>query len=123
MGNSSYKAILKQSAKEFAKYNQLYPDQFSKLEKDMINGFGSAKEQWFSSLCCRWKRTARHRLFVDPLSRAMYSSKARILSTCKRAGRRVDIHDAVYGLACRNFKDEMAELESRIPVNDIEDKQ
>ncbi|HBU0090606.1 TPA: hypothetical protein MCO47_005603, partial [Klebsiella pneumoniae] len=29
-GNSSYKAILKQSAKEFAKYNQLYPDQFSK---------------------------------------------------------------------------------------------
>ncbi len=48
-GNSSYKAILKQSAKEFAKYNQLYPDQFSKLEKDMINGFGSAKEQWFSS--------------------------------------------------------------------------
>ncbi|VDA77472.1 hypothetical protein BANRA_05560 [Klebsiella pneumoniae] len=73
VGNSSYKAILKQSAKEFAKYNQLYPDQFSKLEKDMINGFGSAKEQWFSSLCCRWKRTARHRLFVDPLSRAMSS--------------------------------------------------
>ena len=35
----------------------------------------------------------------------------------------VDIHDAVYGLACRNFKDEMAELESRIPVNDMEDKQ
>jgi conjugal transfer ATP-binding protein TraC len=82
LGNSSYKAILKQSAKEFAKYNQLYPDQFSKLEKDMINGFGSAKEQWFSSFMlqveanCSW-----HRLFVDPLSRAMYSSKARILST------------------------------------------
>ncbi|HIE8761612.1 TPA: conjugal transfer protein TraC, partial [Klebsiella pneumoniae] len=35
----------------------------------------------------------------------------------------VDIHDAVYRLACRNFKDEMAELESRIPVNDMEDKQ
>jgi conjugal transfer ATP-binding protein TraC len=91
-GNSSYKAILKQSAKEFAKYNQLYPDQFSKLEKDMINGFGSAKEQWFSSFMlqveanCSW-----HRLFVDPLSRAMYSSKARILSTCKRAGRRGSI--------------------------------
>lgn len=42
----------------------------------MINGFGSAKEQWFSSFMlqveanCSW-----HRLFVDPLSRAMYSSK------------------------------------------------
>ncbi len=64
-GNSSYKAILKQSAKEFAKYNQLYPDQFSKLEKDMINGFGSAKEQWFSSFMlqveanCSWHRTVR----------------------------------------------------------------
>ena len=68
-GNSSYKAILKQSAKEFAKYNQLYPDQFSKLEKDMINGFGSAKEQWFSSFMlqveanCSW-----HRLFVEPFT-------------------------------------------------------
>ena len=124
-GNSSYKAILKQSAKEFAKYNQLYPDQFSKLEKDMINGFGSAKEQWFSSFMlqveanCSW-----HRLFVDPLSRAMYSSKGpdfEYMQARRQEG--VDIHDAVYGLACRNFKDEMAELESRIPVNDMEDKQ
>ena len=76
LGNSSYKAILKQSAKEFAKYNQLYPDQFSKLEKDMINGFGSAKEQWFSSFMLQVEANcSRHRLFVDPLSRAMYSSK------------------------------------------------
>ncbi|MFR6577932.1 MAG: helicase HerA domain-containing protein, partial [Klebsiella pneumoniae] len=124
-GNSSYKAILKQSAKEFAKYNQLYPDQFSKLEKDMINGFGSAKEQWFSSFMlqveanCSW-----HRLFVDPLSRAMYSSKGPDFEYMKaRRQEGVDIHDAVYGLACRNFKEEMAELESRIPVNDMEDKQ
>lgn len=73
VGNSSYKAILKQSAKEFAKYNQLYPDQFSKLEKDMINGFGSAKEQWFSSFMLQVEANcSRHRLFVDPLSRAMY---------------------------------------------------
>ncbi|VTM94183.1 conjugal transfer ATP-binding protein TraC [Raoultella planticola] len=56
-GNSSYKAILKQSAKEFAKYNQLYPDQFTPMQRDMINSFGSAKDQWFSSSCCRWKRT------------------------------------------------------------------
>ncbi len=112
-GNSSYKAILKQSAKEFAKYNQLYPDQFSKLEKDMINGFGSAKEQWFSSFMlqveanCSW-----HRLFVDPLSRAMYFSKGPDFEYMQARRQEVDIHDAVYGLACRNFKDEMAELRS-----------
>lgn len=65
-----------------------------------------------------------HRLFVDPLSRAMYSSKGpdfEYMQARRQEG--VDIHDAVYGLACRNFKDEMAELESRIPVNDMEDKQ
>ncbi|EOZ13183.1 hypothetical protein H240_5695, partial [Klebsiella pneumoniae UHKPC22] len=85
-----------QSAKEFAKYNQLYPDQFSKLEKDMINGFGSAKEQWFSSFMlqveanCSW-----HRLFVDPLSRAMYSSKGPDFEYMKaRREEGVDIHDA-----------------------------
>lgn len=48
-GNSSYKIILKQSAKEFAKYNQLYPDQFLPLQRDMIGKFGAAKDQWFSS--------------------------------------------------------------------------
>ncbi|STG88455.1 conjugal transfer ATP-binding protein TraC [Escherichia coli] len=42
-GNSSYKIILRQSAKEFAKYNQLYPDQFQPLQRDMIGKFGAAK--------------------------------------------------------------------------------
>ncbi|HGO5345055.1 TPA: type IV secretion system protein TraC [Klebsiella michiganensis] len=120
-GNSSYKSILKQSAKEFAKYNQLYPDQFSKLEQDMINSFGSAKEQWFSSFMlqveanCSW-----HRLFVDPLSRAMYSSKGadfEFIQARRKAG--VDIHDAVYELACRNFPAEMAELEARIAHDSV----
>ena len=120
-GNSSYKSILKQSAKEFAKYNQLYPDQFSKMEQDMINSFGSAKEQWFSSFMlqveanCSW-----HRLFVDPLSRAMYSSKGadfEFIQARRKAG--VDIHDAVYELACRNFPAEMAELEARIAHDSV----
>ena len=120
-GNSSYKSILKQSAKEFAKYNQLYPHQFSKREQDMINSFGSAKEQWFSSFMlqveanCSW-----HRLFVDPLSRAMYSSKGadfEFIQSRRKAG--VDIHDAVYELACRNFPAEMAELEARIAHDSV----
>ena len=120
-GNSSYKSILKQSAKEFAKYNQLYPDQFSKMEQDMINSFGSAKEQWFSSFMlqveanCSW-----HRLFVDPLSRAMYSSKGadfEFIQARRKEG--VDIHDAVYELACLNFPAEMAELEARIARDNV----
>jgi conjugal transfer ATP-binding protein TraC len=90
----------------------------------MINGFGSAKEQWFSSFMlqveanCSW-----HRLFVDPLSRAMYSSKGPDFEYMKARRRRGRYPRCGVRLACRNFKDEMAELESRIPVNDMEDKQ
>ncbi len=118
-GNSSYKIILKQSAKEFAKYNQLYPDQFTQLQRDMINRFGSAKDQWFSSFMLSVEaHSSWHRLFVDPLSRAMYSSSGadfEYITQRKRAG--VSIHDAVYELACRNFPDEMADLEARVAMN------
>ncbi|MCP9269144.1 type IV secretion system protein TraC [Xenorhabdus sp. XENO-1] len=115
-GNSSYKIILKQSAKEFAKYNQLYPDQFSRLEKDMIGKFGSAKDQWFSAFMLSVEaHSSWHRLFVDPLSRAMYSSKGEDFEFIQQKQREgVSIHDAVYQLACRNFPHEMIELEARV---------
>lgn len=119
-GNSSYKIILKQSAKEFAKYNQLYPDQFTRLEKDMIAKFGSAKDQWYSSFMLSVEaHSSWHRLFVDPLSRAMYSSKGEDFEFIRRkrqAG--VDIHDAVYALACRNFSEEMYALEQWVQAHE-----
>ncbi|MBW3478479.1 type IV secretion system protein TraC [Hafnia paralvei] len=119
-GNSSYKAILKQSAKEFAKYNQLYPDQFKPFERDMIAKFGSAKKQWFSSFMLSVEaQSSWHRLFVDPLSRAMYSSKGEdfeFIQTKRQEG--MGIHDAVYALACRNFPQEMASLEAWVDEHD-----
>ncbi|ECX5680990.1 hypothetical protein AA223_22645, partial [Salmonella enterica subsp. enterica serovar Newport] len=54
-----------------------------------------------------------HRLFVDPLSRAMFSSKGddfEFIRQCREQN--MDIHDAVYQLAQRNFPDEMRELEA-----------
>lgn len=120
-GNSSYKVILKQSAKEFAKYNQLYPDQFTQMQRDMINSFGSAKDQWFSSFMLQVEaHTSWHRLFVDPLSRAMYSSSGADFEYIKgRKKQGTDIHDAVYELACRNFPAEMSDLEARIAHDNI----
>ena len=119
-GNSSYKIILKQSAKEFAKYNQLYPDQFKPFERDMIAKFGSAKDQWFSSFMLSVEaHSSWHRLFVDPLSRAMYSSKGadfEFIQTQRQTG--IGIHDAVYALACRNFPQEMASLEAWVDEHD-----
>jgi conjugal transfer ATP-binding protein TraC len=77
----------------------------SQLQRDMINRFGSAKDQWFSSFMLSVEaHSSWHRLFVDPLSRAMYSSSGadfEYITQRKRAG--VSIHDAVYELACRNF--------------------
>ncbi|HEJ7857737.1 TPA: type IV secretion system protein TraC [Serratia marcescens] len=112
-GNSSYKIILKQSAKEFAKYNQLYPDQYSQMQRDMIARFGNAKDQWFSSFMLSVEHlTSWHRLFVDPLSRAMYSSDGPDFEFVQRRRREgLTIHEAVWELAWQKSGPEMAALE------------
>ncbi|EOY6467293.1 TPA: type IV secretion system protein TraC, partial [Escherichia coli] len=113
-GNSSYKIILKQSAKEFAKYNQLFPDQFQPLQRDMIGKFGAAKDQWFSSFLLQVENhSSWHRLFVDPLSRAMYSSDGpdfEFVQQKRREG--MSIHEAVWQLAWKKSGPEMASLEA-----------
>lgn len=112
--NSSYKIILKQSAKEFAKYNQLYPDQFQPLQRDMIGKFGAAKDQWFSSFLLQVENhSSWHRLFVDPLSRAMYSSDGpdfEFVQQKRKEG--LSIHEAVWQLAWKKSGPEMASLEA-----------
>ena len=112
-GNSSYKIILKQSAKEFAKYNQLYPDQYSQMQRDMIARFGNAKDQWFSSFMLSVEHlTSWHRLFVDPLSRAMYSSDGPDFEFVQRRRQEgLTIHEAVWELAWQKSGPEMASLE------------
>ncbi|EHQ3167054.1 type IV secretion system protein TraC, partial [Salmonella enterica] len=113
-GNSSYKIILKQSAKEFAKYNQLYPDQFPQLHREMIEKFGAAKDQWFSSFLLQVENhSSWHRLFVDPLSRAMYSSDGpdfEFVQQKRKEG--LSIHEAVWQLAWKKSGPEMASLEA-----------
>ncbi|EBA2748668.1 type IV secretion system protein TraC [Salmonella enterica] len=113
-GNSAFKVVLKQDASEFKQYNQNRPNQFSELERSVISKFGDAKDQWFSSFMLRINDTCSfHRLFVDPLSRAMFSSKGddfEFIRQCREQN--MDIHDAVYQLAQRNFPDEMRELEA-----------
>lgn len=55
----------------------------------MIGKFGAAKDQWFSSFLLQVENhSSWHRLFVDPLSRAMYSSDGPDLSLCSRSVKR-----------------------------------
>ncbi|EEZ1556187.1 hypothetical protein E8X41_005497, partial [Escherichia coli] len=120
-GNSSYKIILKQSAKEFAKYNQLYPDQFLPLQRDMIGKFGAAKDQWFSSFLLQVENhSSWHRLFVDPLSRAMYSSDGpdfEFVQQKRKEG--LSIHEAVWQLAWKKSGPEMASLEAWLKEHEM----
>lgn len=79
----------------------------------MIKGFGSAKDNWFSSFMLSVEHlTSWHRLFVDPLSRAMYSSDGpdfEFLQQRRREG--LSIHEAVWELAWKKSGPEMAALE------------
>ncbi len=97
-----------------AKYNQLFPDRFQPLQRDMIGKFGAAKDQWFSSFLLQVENhSSWHRLFVDPLSRAMYSSDGpdfEFVQQKRREG--MSIHEAVWQLAWKKSGPEMASLEA-----------
>ncbi|TDN51495.1 type IV secretion system protein TraC [Scandinavium goeteborgense] len=111
-GNSAYKIVLKQDATEFKQYNQRNPNQFSETERDIIGKFGKAQDNWFSSLMLRINDSSTfHRLFLDPLSRAMYSSTGQDFEFIRsRREQGMDIHDAVWDLAWHKWPDEMREL-------------
>lgn len=118
--NSSYKVILKQSAKEFAKYNQLYPDQFTQMQRDMINSFGSAKDQWFSSFMLQVEaHTSGIVCSSIPQPRNVLLKRGRFRVHQRSQKQGTDIHDAVYELASRNFPAEMFDLEARIAHDNI----
>lgn len=92
----------------------IYPDQFLPLQRDMIGKFGAAKDQWFSSFLLQVENhSSWHRLFVDPLSRAMYSSDGpdfEFVQQKRKEG--LSIHEAVWQLAWKKSGPEMASLEA-----------
>jgi hypothetical protein len=74
--NSSTKITLLQDAKAFKQYLADNPDQFSDMEKEVIRGFQPALQTGYSSLLISaGEFSSFHRLFVDPVTRAMFSSR------------------------------------------------
>ncbi len=80
----------------------------------MIGKFGAAKDQWFSSFLLQVENPSSwHRLGVDPLSRAMYSSDGpdfEFVQQKRKEG--LSIHEAVWQLAWKKSGPEMASLEA-----------
>lgn len=87
----------------------------------MIGKFGAAKDQWFSSFLLQVENhSSWHRLFVDPLSRAMYSSDGpdfEFVQQKRKEG--LSIHEAVWQLAWKKSGPEMASLEAWLKEHEM----
>ncbi|MEQ9883222.1 type IV secretion system protein TraC [Pectobacterium brasiliense] len=111
--NSSTKITLLQDAKAFKSYLAENPDQFSDMEKEVIRYFQPAKLSGFSSLLITaGEFSSFHRLFVDPVTRAMFSSRGEDFSFMQEAQKLgATAEEAAYLLAEKEFGEELKELE------------
>ena len=111
--NSSTKITLLQDAKAFKQYLADNPDQFSDMEKEVIRGFQPALQTGYSSLLISaGEYSSFHRLFVDPVTRAMFSSRGEdfaYMQNAQKAGATAE--EAAYLLAEKKYGSELRELE------------
>jgi len=111
--NSSTKITLLQDARAFKQYLSDNPDQFSDMEKEVIRGFQPALQTGYSSLLISaGEFSSFHRLFVDPITRAMFSSRGEdfaYMQNAQKAG--ATSEEAAYLLAEKKFGYELRELE------------
>ncbi|VVT47278.1 IncF plasmid conjugative transfer pilus assembly protein TraC [Kosakonia radicincitans] len=111
--NSSTKITLLQDAKAFKQYLAEYPDQFSEIEKEVIKYFQPALDTGFSSLLITTgERSSFHRLFVDPVTRAMFSSRGEDFAFMQEEQKKgASSEEAAYRLARVKYGPELAALE------------
>ncbi|HED1421623.1 TPA: type IV secretion system protein TraC [Kluyvera georgiana] len=111
--NSGTKITLLQDAKAFKSYLADNPEQFNDTEKEVIKYFQKAIDTGFSSLLISVGEVSSfHRLFVDPVTRAMFSSKGVDFEFMQQAQKQgAAAEEAAYLLAEREFGPELKELE------------
>lgn len=111
--NSSTKITLLQDARAFKQYLADNQDQFTEVEKHVIKGFQPALQTGYSSLLISaGEFSSFHRLFVDPVTRAMFSSRGEdfaFMQNAQKAGATAD--EAAYLLAEKKYGAELRELE------------
>jgi conjugal transfer ATP-binding protein TraC len=111
--NSSTKITLLQDGKAFKQYLADNPDQFTDMEKEVIRYFQPARSTGYSSLLITsGEISSFHRLFVDPVTRAMFSSRGEDFAFMQQAQKTgASAEEAAYLLAEKEFGDELKELE------------
>jgi hypothetical protein len=76
VGLFRYKVTLLQDAKVFKTYLNTNPDQFSEMEMQLIRGFQPARDKGFiSGMISIGDYSSFHRVFVDSVTRAMFSTR------------------------------------------------
>jgi conjugal transfer ATP-binding protein TraC len=112
---SGTKVTLLQEARAFKTYLNANPDQFSEAETQIIRGFQPARSTGFSSvMISSGEHSSFHRVFVDPVTRAMFSTRGddyQFMTNAQEMG--ATSEEAAYLLACQPhmYKEEMEELE------------
>ena len=114
--NSATKITLLQDKATFQEYLEKNPNQFSELEQQVIKRFQKAQDNHFSSVMISVNgSTSFHRLFVDPITRAMCSSQGEHFDFMLQQQKNGASSDqAAYMLAQRIYKEELIELEGMI---------
>ncbi|WP_439126962.1 type IV secretion system protein TraC [Rosenbergiella collisarenosi] len=111
--NSANKLTLLQDKKAFTDFLQYNPDYFNSIEKSVIQGFKKASQSGYSSVLIQsGGNSSFHRLFVDPVTRAMFSTKGtdyNFMAEKQKLGHNSE--EAALMLAEENFGEELEELE------------
>ena len=99
--NSSFKFTCMQDAKSFTTFQKEEPHAFSELEWELIRKFPPAKQARYSSfLLSVGEYSSFHRLILDPLSDALFSSKGDDFTYREQRLREgADIKDVLFEMA------------------------
>ncbi len=113
--NSGTKITLLQEAKALKTYLNANPDQFSEMETEIIRGFQKAILTGYSSaMISMGEQSSFYRVFVDPLTRALFSTTGEdyeYMTEAQNAG--ATSEEAAWLLACEPhmYQAEMQELQ------------
>lgn len=119
---SETKIIMRQNEKDFKDFISEHPDYFSEYEEVLIKNFRSSAENGFSEFMVQQGNISRfHRLFLDPFSRIMYSSKAEEHQAVKTlVDQGMSISEAIWEVANQIFGDEISAIKSGSKFNEKE---
>lgn len=102
--NSSFKFTLMQDAKSFQAFKTKEPDIFSEFEFELVKKFPPAKSVGYSSLLVNvGEYSSFHRLLLDPITNALFSSKGEDFTYRERRLKEgADIKDILFEMARRD---------------------